>query len=731
MLLTLTSIKAMTLLINPLDSIFDSVGLKPRQKTRKVLHVVNGQHYAGAARVQDLLALSLPNFGYDVSFACVFPDKFESKRQSQNSPLFNFPMKHRLDLAPAKRIAKLVTEQGYDLIHSHTTRSSLIGSTAARMAGVPYIHHVHCQMDTEVGQRVRSFINKQLEKRACRRADRIIAVSDSVKRFLLRNHFSGTPISVVPNGVPSPSLKKSLRTAGQPWVIGMVALLRERKGLETLIQALPELSAGFDVRLRIVGSFVTDEYRLAMLKLADHLGIASQIDWTGFTSDVNSEVCRMDVLVLPSVLPEGMPMVLLEAMAAGVPIVGSRVDGITDVIRHEKNGLLAEPADARSLATQLGRIFSGQKNWIRLHEECLADYEAKFSDKAMAAAVADVYSSVLGDDRDSGSPEIKSTSNTHSETCGEDQPANFLQVPQDLQTASPMLRRFHTWKASAAVKACVPFSRLLPAPQAAKPGILMYHRVVPCDKVSSGIELPSWNVTPQQFREQLTGLLASGYQPWSLSRLVETATAGEHIPDNVFVITFDDGYANNCTHALPILKELKVPATIFLATNYIDSAEPFPFDDWSRKGLSAEHPDTWRALTMDECHQLLDSGVIEFGSHTHTHEDFRNRPEAFRTSLRASMDFLQSEFGITKPTLSLPYGIVRDGFAGPTYFATAKAEGAICCLTTEEELLDPASSPFGWGRFIAEDRDSASMLAVKLDGWRDAARDTWRRVRGK
>lgn len=719
----------MTVTTNTVHNIFDTVGLQPRQQTGKVLHVVNGQHYAGAARVQDLLALSLPDFGYDVSFACVFPDKFEQKRQSQDSPLFNFPMNHRLDLAPAKRIARLVANEGYDLIHSHTTRSSLIGSTAARMAGVPYVHHVHCQMDTEVGQRIKSFINKQIEKRACRRANRIIAVSDSVKRFLVRNHFCGTPIDVVPNGVPSPTDKKPVRTKGQSWVIGMVALLRERKGLETLMLALPELNTRFDVRLRIVGSFVTKEYHLAMLNLADRLGIGSQIDWTGFTNDVNSEVCQMDVLVLPSVLPEGMPMVLLEAMAAGVPIVGSRVDGITDVIRHEENGLLAEPANAKSLAMQLSRIMGGEVTWGRLREECLADYHAKFSDKAMAAGVARVYDTVLSD---AVVPHRQKISKHASSTpIAVDGVSDYLQVPQDLQQANRFVRRFHTWKASAAVKACVPFSRLLPAPQASMPGLLMYHRVVPNQNNTSSKSLPSWNVTPRRFRQQLTGLLNSGYQPWSLSRLVEAATAEQHIPDNVFVVTFDDGYANNCIHALPILKELQVPATIFLATRYIDSAEPFPFDDWSRKGASTVHPDTWRALTMDECHELLDSGVIELGSHTHTHEDFRNRPDAFRDSLRVSMDVLQSEFGISKPTLSLPYGIVREGFAGATYFETAKAEGAICCLTTEEELVAPAASPFGWGRFIAEDRDTAAMLAVKLDGWRDVARDTWRRVRGK
>lgn len=366
-----------------------------RVATKKILHVVNGEHYAGAARVQDLLALALPKFGYEVSFACVLPDKFPERRNSRKSPLYEFPMKNRLDFEPARRIVELVKDEGISIIHSHTTRSAMIASAAARSAGVPYIHHVHCQMDTEVGQRLQSFVNKSIEKMACRTADRVIAVSGSIKRFLESNRFTRTPIDVVPNGVPLASAQKTPREDGQPWVIGMVALLRERKGLETLMKSLPDLQQKHDVRLRIVGPFESESYRNRMYDLSDSLGITSLIDWTGYTSDVNSEICKMDVLVLPSVLPEGMPMVLLEAMAAGVPIVGSNVDGISDVIRHRQNGLLAEPSDAASLTAQLKDIIVGNVDWHLLRYECQNDYAQNYSDSAMAAGVARIYDRLL------------------------------------------------------------------------------------------------------------------------------------------------------------------------------------------------------------------------------------------------------------------------------------------------------------------------------------------------
>lgn len=373
------------------------VGNRPTaRQTLKVLHVVNGEHYAGAARVQDLLALSLPKYGYEVSFACVYPNKFESHRQSVDSPLYNFPMKTRLDFRPARKVADLVVSGGYDLLHSHTTRSAMIASTAAKTTGTPYLHHIHCQMNTEVGLAIKARVNMGIERMACSRTDRVIAVSGSIERFLKANGFTRSPISVVPNGVPAAAAQKLPRQPGQPWTIGMVALLRQRKGLETLLHALPKLRQHSDVRLRIVGSFTPPEYGDQMLSLASRLGVKEYVDWTGFTRNVNHELVQMDVVVLPSVLPEGMPMVLLEAMSAGVPIVGSNVDGITDVIRHESNGLLFAPGNVESLASQLTRIVSGEISWNALREECLADYRQLFSDNAMAANMARVYDEVLG-----------------------------------------------------------------------------------------------------------------------------------------------------------------------------------------------------------------------------------------------------------------------------------------------------------------------------------------------
>lgn len=301
------------------------------------------------------------------------------------------------------------------------------------------------------------------------------------------------------------------------------------------------------------------------------------------------------------------------------------------------------------------------------------------------------------------------------------------EVPHELLNSHDRWKAFHQWKAAAVVKACQPLGKILDAPAAACPAILMYHRVVPVGNHSE----PTWNVTPDVFEDQLRGLLRRGYEPLQLSELIRLVANGQPIPPHSFVVTFDDGYANNAEFAAPILKKLNVPATVFLATAYLGSNQPYPFDDWEGKGSVGVDVNTWRAATISECEQMLDSGVIEFGSHTHTHEDFRDRPDYFRANMQQSLEVLDQRFGMKQPTVSLPYGILEKGFAGPSYFATTQDLGCTCCLTTEAQLVDVECSPFGWGRFIAEQHDTADSLAVKIDGWRDVVRSVWRALRGK
>jgi glycosyltransferase involved in cell wall biosynthesis len=180
------------------------------------------------------------------------------------------------------------------------------------------------------------------------------------------------------------------------WTLGTVALFRPRKGVEVLLEALAAVrSWDLDVRLRAVGGFETLAYETAILGLADRLGVTSAIDWTGFTRDVNAELAKIDLFVLPSLFGEGLPMVVLEAMAAGVPVIATRVEGVPEAVVHRETGLLVDPDSVSQLAAAIRQVVDGDMDYAAMSRAGRERHAEKFSDVAMARNVAAVYDDVL------------------------------------------------------------------------------------------------------------------------------------------------------------------------------------------------------------------------------------------------------------------------------------------------------------------------------------------------
>lgn len=240
-------------------------------------------------------------------------------------------------------------------------------------------------------------------------------------------------------------------------------------------------------------------------------------------------------------------------------------------------------------------------------------------------------------------------------------------------------------------------------------GILMYHRVA--ERIP-GIEKPSINVTPARFRRQLAGLLARGFEAWPLSKLVTAQRESRQIPGTAFAVTFDDGFENNYSLAWPILRELNVPATIFLATKYLDCEQPFPFDAWNAAGTSHVARDAWRPLATRQCDEMLADGLIELGAHTHSHERFLGRREEFDRDLRLCLDVLRDRFGLDRPTFAFPYGDMS-----PELVDVARQLGVTCCASTIPRRVAAGENVYELGRFYVGESDTPSMLAAKLSGW--------------
>jgi glycosyltransferase involved in cell wall biosynthesis len=367
-------------------------------RAARVLHLINGEHYSGAERVQDLLGLRLPEFGFEASFVCLKPGLFPSQRKSRGCQLFEVPMKGRFDRNAARSIAEIARNGDFELLHAHTPRSLLVGSRVARASRMPLIYHVHSPAGRDSTRWLGNRINTWVETWSSRRVNHFICVSESVKRYMQELGHLQQKLTTVPNGVAIVADLPDRDAPKGTWTIGTTALFRPRKGIEVLLKAMALLrQSGADVKLLAVGPFETTEYENTIRTLACSLNIEKDIEWTGYADDVNSHFRRMDLFVLPSLFGEGLPMVILEAMANGVPVIAANVEGIPQAIRDGIDGLIFEPGNPDELAARALRYMAGKVDWRQIRESARKRQQENFSDSSMAEGVAAVYERVLAE----------------------------------------------------------------------------------------------------------------------------------------------------------------------------------------------------------------------------------------------------------------------------------------------------------------------------------------------
>ena len=232
-------------------------------------------------------------------------------------------------------------------------------------------------------------------------------------------------------------------------------------------------------------------------------------------------------------------------------------------------------------------------------------------------------------------------------------------------------------------------------------GVLVYHRIV--DPVP-GLPEPTWNVPPAQFEAQIQQMLEAGVRFAPLDDVL----AGE----DAVAVTFDDIFGSVVTRAMPVLRRHQVPSTVFVATAHV-GAERLPFDDWDARDLAPI--EATRAATLAELEALADDPLVSIGAHTHTHDDFRGRPDAFEADLRHNLHWLATRLDVEEPALAFPYGRTAYGYAGGELSRRAAAAGVAGALTTDAEAADGAD-PFAWPRSNVYSWDTARTIAAKLTG---------------
>jgi len=297
------------------------------------------------------------------------------------------------------RLAAFMRRVRPDVVNPHLFRSTAIAAPLARATGVRgVVETYHGREAWRHGALRGRFFADRL---VARFVTRVIAVSRGAADFLVHGkRYPAQKIVVIPNGrdltrfTPGrhrDAVRKELGVDRDAPVVGVVGRLETQKGHVYLLDAWSDVVRTHpDARLLVVGAGSLHE---ALVTRARSRGVAESVLFTGFRADVPRILDAVDVLALPS-LHEGMPLTVIEAAAAGRPVVATAVDGTPEVVLHGRTGYLVPPADPAELARALLAVLGDPDLASRMGREAYRWARERFDVNTHVEATASVYREV-------------------------------------------------------------------------------------------------------------------------------------------------------------------------------------------------------------------------------------------------------------------------------------------------------------------------------------------------
>jgi glycosyltransferase involved in cell wall biosynthesis len=364
----------------------------------RVVYMAHALQIGGAEEMLLNLVRGLPRAEFEPRVCCIHeagPIGEEIRKSGTTVDVLGLTpgMRHPFAVDAIRRYLRRVRP---DVVHTLLLTASLYGRLAAILARVPVI----------VGSEVNVYERKRrrhvwIERALMSSTDCVVVSAESVRDFYLRQiHAAPAKVEVIYNAVdwnqtratmPRADVRRALGLQVDDFVIGTIARLTEQKGHRFLFDAVARNGALKDVQLLLVGG---GELEDELKRHAETLGIAARVHFVGPRRDLGDLLSAMDVFTLPS-LWEGLPLSLVLAMGAGVPVVSTTVAGVPEVVETERTGLLVRPADATQLGDALARVATDAGLRDRLSQAASASVLPRFGADAYVDATARLYQRLL------------------------------------------------------------------------------------------------------------------------------------------------------------------------------------------------------------------------------------------------------------------------------------------------------------------------------------------------
>ena len=317
----------------------------------EVLYLITELSMGGAQRALLHLLGGINRERFTPTVACLYNGDGEIAHEIQtlDIPVFDARMYGKTDLMALNRLYQHVRSQRLTILHTSLFHANLPGRIIGRWTGVPIIISSERTMAMESEWRYR------LNRWTFGNVDRVVAVSREVGEFCITH--IGLPVQkmvVIHNGVDIPTLPLDAREQARlelglsqdALVCGAVSRLELVKGIDDLILAFAQVGTALAAHLVIVGD---GPERRHLEQVVQELGVTDRVIWVGYSANIPSLLSAFDIFVQPS-LHEGLPNTVLEAMAAGLPVIATRVGGTPEMVLNGETGMLVPKSDPDSLA---------------------------------------------------------------------------------------------------------------------------------------------------------------------------------------------------------------------------------------------------------------------------------------------------------------------------------------------------------------------------------------------
>jgi glycosyltransferase involved in cell wall biosynthesis len=305
-------------------------------------------------------------------------------------------------IAYVARLSRFIRFQRIACVHTNSLKSHVLGGMAAQLARVPVLWHVRNRIDSNYlpGPAAPFF------RALCRvLPDYVVSVSAAVRDLLrLRRgaHAEGaiqTQSSVVHDGVDHRRFgAEPARTLSAPALVGLVGRISPFKGQHIFLQAAAIVRQRFpNTQFQIIGTtlFGEDDYARHLQTLCRTFALEDCVQFTGFEGDIPHALSRLDVVVHASTMGEPFGQVIIEAMAAGKPVVATDGGGVPEIIQHDVTGYLVPMEDATAMADAIGRLLADPERAAEMGRCAQQRVKSHFTIEASASKLHDVYRHLL------------------------------------------------------------------------------------------------------------------------------------------------------------------------------------------------------------------------------------------------------------------------------------------------------------------------------------------------